>query len=282
MNNRVAVITGLFYVLSIGRNVQPSEILVIFPTTAQSHYRAIRPLIHGLLDRGHRVLAITNFPDRDRANLTHVDIAGLKSHSKFSATGNDFPSMVSRVVNNANMYAVVLDHPPVADLLRSGRKFDLVIAEYFSTTPIFAPIAAVMDAPIVGFCPMIGFPFMHELMGVPSIASYAPFMFGNSTDIMVSFTQRLVNFLYLTVFDYFFQWALLPTIRKVNARHYGIRTESLVESMANISLVFTNNHYGTFMALPSVPGIIEVGGIHVVDAKPLSPVSTMHSTRNPS
>jgi len=274
-----AVVVGLLYVLSIGRRyVDPSEILVIFPTTAQSHYRAVRPLIHGLLDRGHRIVAVTNFPDRGAAtrdNLSHVDISGLKPHSKFGATGNGLTRMLSRVTGSADTYAAVLGYPPVVDLLRRpGRKFDLVIVEFFTTTPIFAPIAAAVDAPIVGFCPMTAFPWTHRLMGVPSTASYMPVVFaGPVSGDRASFVQRLVNLAYAAAFDYLVDWAYMPAVRKINARHYGIRTASLTESLANISLVFTNNHYGTLMALPSVPGIVDIGGIHVVDEKPLSQVN---------
>lgn len=265
----------IFYVLTIiiiTPRVRSSEILVIFPTTAQSHYRVVRPLIHGLLDRGHKIWTITNYPDvNERANLTQIDISGLKPHSKFGTTGNDMVKMLSRVIGNANTYATILDYPPVVNLLRSGRKFDLVIVEFFTSTPIFAPIATVVDAPIIGFCPMILFPWTHELMGMEMTTSYIPMFLGNSTDHM-SFVQRFSNFLYSTTFMHIFKWMYTPEIQGINQRHYGIQTGSLIESMANISMIFTNNHHSMFMALPNVPGIVNVGGIHVVDKKPLSQV----------
>ncbi|CAH1736886.1 unnamed protein product [Aphis gossypii] len=255
----------------LAQQIRSSEILVIFPTTAQSHYRVVRPLIHGLLDRGHRVLAITNFPDTAvRANLSHIDISGLKPHSKFTTGRLGLAKMMSHITGNANAYATVLGHPPVVELLRSGRKFDLVIAEFFTSTPIFAPIAAVVDAPIVGFCPMIQFPWINDLMGMDTVASYMPTLISDSGDRM-SFVQRVGNAVKSAIINVGFNRLNSRAIRDVVERHYdGLRTESAVEAMANLTMIMTNNYRSVFLPYPSLPGIVEVGGIHVVDEKPVS------------
>lgn len=263
----------VFCVLTVAQ-IRSSDILVIFPTTAQSHYRVIRPLIHGLLDRGHKVLSITNFPDAgERASLSHIDIAGIKPHTKLKASeGESMWKSLSRMVGNVDTYATILDHPPVAKLLRSGRKFDLVIAEFFITTPMFAPIAAVVDAPIIGFCPMLMFPWIHELMGVETTMSYMMSHSVNNFTGRMSYAQKFTNLLNTAIFEQFMNWLYNPKIRTINERQYGMQTGSLLESMSNVSMIFTNNYPSMFMALPRVPGIVEVGGIHVVDEQPLSRV----------
>ncbi|XP_022163790.1 UDP-glucuronosyltransferase 2B4-like [Myzus persicae] len=246
-----------------------SEILVIFPTTAQSHYRVVRPLIHRLLDRGHKILAITNFPDAvERANLSQIDIAGLKPHSKFKTSNNGIMKSITRVIGNANTYATILSHPTVAKLLQSGRKFDLVLAEFFTSTPIFAPIATVVDAPIVGFCPMITFPWINDVMGMDTTMSYMPNILSDSSDRM-SFFQRISNIVKTAIIYIAFNWIYTPIIRQINNHHYGIQTESAIKSMANLSMIMTNNYHSMFLPFPQLPGIVEVGGIHVVDEKPI-------------
>lgn len=263
----------VFWVLTIVQ-IQSSDILVIFPTTAQSHFRVIRPLIHSLLDRGHKILAITNFPDvNERVNLSFIDISGIKPHSKVKISeGDSRIKSFSRVAGNIDSYSAVLDHPPVVKLLKSGRKFDLVIVEYFLTTSLFVPIATVVDAPIIGFCPMIIFPWIHEIMGVETRLSYMMSHMLNSFTDHMSYAQRFENLLSTVVIDQLMNWFITPKIMKSNKQNYGIQTESLIKSMANISLIFTNNYPSMFMAFPRVPGIVEVGGIHVVDEKPLSQV----------
>ncbi|VVC32754.1 Hypothetical protein CINCED_3A004990 [Cinara cedri] len=260
---------GVFCVLSI-LQTHSYEILVIFPTTAQSHYRVIQPLIHGLLDRGHKVTSITNFPDVNaRANLSYINITGLKPHSKFSTNENGLMKSISRVIHNVNTYANVLNYPPVANLLKYGKKFDLVITEFFTTTPMFAPIATVVEAPIIGVCPMITFPWLNDVMGIETKMSYMPNIFNKFTDCM-SFHQRLINFFTLLFQNSILNWFYTSKINEVNKHYFGIQTESLIESMANISMIMTNNYPSMFMSLPKVPGIIEVGGIHVEAEKPLS------------
>lgn len=272
MQLRIVSYAIVFGVLTT--HVLPSEILVIFPTTAQSHYRVVRPLIRGLLDRGHKVLSITNFPDDDGiANLSHINISGIKPHSKMSASDWGMTSYASRVVKNANTYSTILDFPPVVNILKSGKKFDLVIAEFFVSTPMFAPIAAVVDAPIVGVCPMIVCPWMYELMGMETKTSYIPSAISALTD-RESFSERLFHYIKTKLYDLLFDWIYNPAIREINKRYYNIEMNSLLEPMSNISMILVNNHHSMFTSLPRAPGIVEIGGIHVVDAKPLSQVNT--------
>jgi len=265
----------VFCALTIAQT-KSSEILVIFPTTAQSHYRIVRPLIHRLLDRGHKILAITNFPDAvERANLSHIDISGLKPHSKFNTDNNGIIKTIPRIIGNTYTYATILNHPTVAKLLRSGRKFDLVIAEFFTSTPIFAPIATVVDAPIIGICPMITFPWINQVMGMETILSYMPCSLSNFTDHM-SFLQRISNTVISTIIGVSFNWIYYSAIREINKNHYGIQTESTLKSMANLSMIMTNDYHSMFLPFPKLPGIIEVGGIHVVDEKPVPQVITIN------
>lgn len=263
-----------FYFLTITTQIQSSDILVIFPTTAQSHYRVVRPLIRGLLDRGHEIVAITNFPDvNERVNLSQIDISSIKPHSKFDFKqlgDNAHIKLILKTPEKFKSYASILDHPPVVKLLRSGRKFDLVIAEYFTTTPMFAPISGIVDAPIVGFCPMIIFPMLYELMGMENTVSYMPSFFNNFSDY--SFTERLRNLVILILRNTIAKIYYMPRIQEITEKYYGLRENSAMQLQANISLVLTNNYYSTLMALPTVPGIVEVGGIHVENKKPLSQV----------
>lgn len=265
------VFAVIFCVMDL-KQISSSEILVIFPTTAQSHYRVVRPLIHGLLDRGHKIIAITNFPDEnERTNLSHINIAGLKPHSKFATNENSLMKVLSRITGNVNTYATILDHPPVLNLLQSNRKFDLVIAEFFLSTPIFAPIATAVDAPIIGFCPMFTFPWIYEVMGVDQRQSIMPSILDKFTR-NTPFVERISSLVKLTFLEFIFNWIYMPKVQDTIKNHYGIQIKSLVESISNISLIFTNNYHSMLVPLPNVPGIVEVGGIHVVDEKPLSQV----------
>jgi len=151
-----------------------------------------------------------------------------------------------------------------------------VIAEFFTSTPMFAPIATIVDAPIVGFCPMITFPWMNEVMGMEKTASYMPTIFSNCTDHM-SFFQRLSNTVKLTILEVTFNWIYTFILQEINKKYYEIQTESAIKTMANLSLIMTNDYHSIFLPFPKPPGIVDVGGIHVVDEKPVPQVITKKS-----
>ncbi|XP_025199769.1 UDP-glucuronosyltransferase 2B18-like [Melanaphis sacchari] len=265
----ISFVVVVFCALVIAQQTWSSEILVISPTTAQSHYRVVQPLIYSLLDRGHKILAITNFPDTvERTNLSHIDISGLKPHSKLKTTNFGPINFMLRVIKNADIYASIINHPPVVKLLQSGRKFDLVIVEFFTSTPTFAPIAAVVDAPIIGYCPMITFPWIHDLMGMETTMSYMPSYASSSGDHM-SFFQRIRNTINWVYIDIMFQLIYNFKIKDIIKHHYDIQMESVIKSLANLSMIMTNNYHSVFLPSPALPGIVEVGGIHVVDEKPV-------------
>lgn len=48
---------------------------------------------------------------------------------------------------------------------------------------------------------------------------------------------------------------------------------SVDELVANTSLLFVNTHYSLSGSKPQSPALIEVGGIHIQEPKPLKPVS---------
>lgn len=256
-----------------------ADILVIFPTTAQSHYRIMRPLIHSLLDRGHSVLSITNFPDLEsRANLSHINISGLKPHTKLKAGSSTLsvsnPSNAfSRVINNLDNYGRILKYKPVVELLKSNRKFDLVIVEIMTSTPIFTPIARLVDAPIIGVCPMFLFPWIKKIIGEPEVISYMPnFLpmsnYSTETTVIQRASNTLFHLFYMGLLDWLFSTKVPAKVES----HYGIRLSPL-ESMSNISLILLNSHFSIFPAVPHAPGIVEIGGIHIVDAKPIPKVN---------
>jgi glucuronosyltransferase len=169
-------------------------------------------------------------------------------------------------------YAAILDHPQVSNLLQSGRKFDLVIVEYFTTTALFTPIATVVNAPIIGIAPMIVLPWTNEVMGQESIVMpYVSDVLNNSTTLE-SFGIRITNYLFWMFLNYPLSWILNSKIQEMNELHYGLRKKSIVQSMANLSMILINNYPGVFLSTPRVPGIVDVAGIHVEDEKPLSQV----------
>ncbi|XP_050425150.1 UDP-glucosyltransferase 2-like isoform X2 [Adelges cooleyi] len=176
--------------------------------------------------------------------------------------------MVNRVVVNSDLYMNILSHPPIVDLLLSKRKFDLVITEMLTTTSLFAPIATILNAPIIAVCPMFSFPWIHQIIGEPPNWSYMSNILMPISE-NAPLVQRTGSIVKNLIFYGIFNWLFNPKVQFSAEKHYGLKVSSLMDAMNNISLVLVNSHHSIHKALPLAPGMVEIGGIHVLDAKSL-------------
>lgn len=74
-----------------------------------------------------------------------------------------------------------------------------------------------------------------------------------------------MKFVYKTFLSYF--------TNKLLRQEFGDSIPPIDELERNASLIFVNQHYSISGAKPLVPSIVEIGGIHMKDEKPLEPVS---------
>lgn len=59
----------------------------------------------------------------------------------------------------------------------------------------------------------------------------------------------------------------------IGRTYFGADAPDAHTLLKNISMVFVNSHFTFHMPRPWVPNVIEIGGIHVTDPKPLPEVS---------
>lgn len=89
-------------------------------------------------------------------------------------------------------------------------------------------------------------------------------IFGNYLNKKILFINK--NTLYVR----FLHRSHADTILK---QYFGDDVPSVDELVANTSLLFVNTHYSLSGSKPQSPALIEVGGIHIQEPKPLKPVS---------
>lgn len=114
-------------------------------------------------------------------------------------------------------------------------------------------------------------PWHYDRVGSPSIASYIPSMFVQSSDRM-SFLQRLENWLKIHTMNFMHDYLTKPRIDKLLRQHYGPETPKSGDLAKQISLIFVNQHNSLSLPKPLPPSVVEVGGIHLqLNRKPLEP-----------
>lgn len=161
---------------------------------------------------------------------------------------------------------MVLQDTNVQELVNSGEKFDIVIVEQFYNDAHKA-LAAHFGGIQVAFCSVGANIWINPLVGNPTIPSYMPDTFLSYSSHM-TFKERLTNtvfYLFNTLIHHFY---LYPKYNKA-VQKYIPNPPNFYDVLYNDSLVLLNSHPSISQAVPHVPNMIEVGGLHVKPPKKL-------------
>ena len=179
-------------------------------------------------------------------------------------------------VNSLNRFAVdtcetVLSQPKVQELIKSKDRFDVVINDLFHTD-CFLAFAYKFKATVIAVSTSVLMPWANDRMGNPENPSYIPHLFTPYSDKM-NFYERMMNMLTLNLFKLmYYLYVDIPT-NEIVRRNFGEDVPDLSEIAKNTSLVLVNSHFSLNAPRPLVPGVVEVGGIHISPPKPLPKVS---------
>lgn len=130
----------------------------------------------------------------------------------------------------------------------------------------YLPLAQKLDIPVVGIAAArtwrladlaVGNPFNPAVLR-HEYSEYSPSW---------TFIDRLRNVFTTLQMDIFHYLSIQPAVDRIYRQYYGL--DFKIEK--KISSMFINNH-ASFVSRPSVPNVIDVGGIHVNPANTLSAV----------
>ncbi|XP_046434370.1 uncharacterized protein LOC124186582 [Neodiprion fabricii] len=258
-----------------------ARILGLFPTASISHQIVFRKLTLELNKRGHELVVLTTDPVRDPTlkNYTEIDISFL--YEKVTLIGNivdyrgkfDWFDMV--LANEPKMrpqIAQVFGHPELKKLYEpnSGEKFDLILMEIF-ITPIYLALGERFKAPVIGIASTTLQIHLEYGIGNPILSSH-PSNWGITETAGASWMlwERLKNFVKCWKHIHYMRTVVLSNQQEIAEKFLGTGVSNLADLEKNISLIFVNQQGPISFAKPSVPNVIEIGGMHVPDTiKPL-------------
>jgi glucuronosyltransferase len=272
----------LVYVVLLGSSriskVEAARILALFQLHVKSHFIMFEALLKELAAKGYDVVTVSHFPQKNPiTNYTDISIEGslpqlLNSFTLNYAINQRWVNLLYFIWNlNVKFCEKVLDHPKVQRLIKSDEKFDLVITESFGVD-CFTGFVHKLKVPHITMTSSVPMPWSDDDFGNPSNPAYIPIFFLPHTDRM-NFQQRLLNTIVaigLKLGKYYF--AEIP-MQKLALKHFGHDLPPLREIARNTSLIFTNSHFSLNIPRPMVPGVIEVGGLHLGDPKQLPKVN---------
>ncbi|CAH1984651.1 unnamed protein product [Acanthoscelides obtectus] len=172
-----------------------------------------------------------------------------------------------------NIYKMVLQltedtlsYPEVQNLIKSGEKFDVVIVSQFMNEAHYM-LAPHFNAHLIGLSTIGSSNWNNYLVGNPSLPSVDREMMLSHPRRM-NFFQRSLNTL-VSVINYLARtFYLLPNHAELTKKYISDKID-FEKELYNVSLVLLNSHPSVSDPKPHVPNMVEIGGFHIKEPKPL-------------
>lgn len=186
------------------------------------------------------------------------------------ATKSEFAFLFEMSMGFGMISNYSLNSKSVQELIhRDDLEFDLVINEEFFHDA-FLMFGHKFKAPTITLSAFGHADYFDRQMGLLTPLSHVPHVFLSYGEKM-SFSERWYNTIF-SIYDYLLRHFIhLPTQNKMAKQHFGhLRELPTIEDMLkNVSLILVNTHRSIQPPRPAMPGIINIGGAHVKEPKPL-------------
>ncbi|KAJ8922622.1 hypothetical protein NQ315_007654 [Exocentrus adspersus] len=253
------------------------NILGVFPHMGKSHADVFIALMKGLARKGHAVTVISHFPLREPIpNYTDIDLGG-KSQVFLELVDMEQVGSKSRLkmMNNvlllsyfANISCEVgLSSPAFQNFLKTDQRFDLLVIEFFNSD-CFMGLADKFKVPVIGLSSCTIMPWTSERLGNPTHTAYIPNNNMDYTDRM-TFLERVENTVVSLYHQFHYDYITLSRDEEFAKKYLGEEAARIKEFIRNSSILITNSHFSLNLPRPLVPNVIEAGGLHIGEAKPL-------------
>ncbi|XP_065158663.1 LOW QUALITY PROTEIN: UDP-glycosyltransferase UGT5-like [Atheta coriaria] len=252
-----------------------SRILGLFPVPIRSHYVFYEKLLVALSSRGHTVDVITHFPSGETIkNFNELSVAGSMPtlENNISIADHDWKTIVHYALEFANMgndaCTSVLKHPLIQELKTPSKQYDLVITEMF-VTDCLLPYAHIYKAPIIGISSTGIMPWADERMGNPDNPAYIPNYFLPLRG-KLNFVEKCFSTM-MNIASKAWYHVILTLPAEIRGREVFGDMPPIENIAKDTMLLLANRHFSLDDPRPLVPGVIEIGGMHIDAPKQITP-----------
>ncbi|XP_052739545.1 uncharacterized protein LOC112058476 [Bicyclus anynana] len=260
--------------------VEAANILGLFPTTVRSHHMVYEPYLKGLAERGHNMTVASFFPIKDpppnireislqgidETRLEHVNLNAFENQGflyKIPVLGGIAKSILplqSFSTSSARICERLMDLQPFVEALKGD--YDLVLTEIFMGDCALALYRLYGGkAPILAMVSGARMPWTMERIGAVDNPSYVPIVTSTFKPEM-SFMERLENTLLDICINEWYKQQIVMKEQRVLEKRFG-NIPDLNELARNTSMIFLNTFHVLNGAMPLVPGLVEIGGMHL-------------------
>ena len=272
----IFVVFLLHVFLSAGPTVS-ENILVLLPVASKSHKNVFEPLISALAARNHTLTVVSPVtPSKTRKNVREL-VPAQSADAMSSQFGNPFKIRAQgRGAMMMNSMSFVFDacrqvyqNPDFRAL--ENEKFDLIFLDAFINDCMYGLIHK-LGAPFITVVPQAVPASIAANVGnrlPPSVVPNLMFPYSHH----MTFTERLINVASLFVTDIMSSFMFLRKAEAVYKEVYGEQVPGVHEMAGNVSMIFSNSHFSLTFPRPLLHDIVEVGGMHCREPKPLPQVT---------
>ncbi|XP_013116687.2 UDP-glycosyltransferase UGT5 isoform X2 [Stomoxys calcitrans] len=268
------LLLGVFAGISKAANV-----LAFLPSASPSHLIIEMAVVREMAERNHNVTVVSVLPLKQEwlhPSMTYIKLdRGLfDMNSAMNATKSNglyfmwnFFKMFSEM---SSSMAESLEDPKMLELRNNrGNKFDLMLYGYIFGE-FFVGLAEHFDCPVALLWPNIPLVPIMKLIGNPFEISYTIVSILNVNPNGNGILFRLKNVLFMAV-EYIMLTIREQGSRSVYEKHFpSDRYASYEKAKERVTMVLFSHHFSEKPVRPLVPGLIEIGGIHLnEEPKPL-------------
>ncbi|XP_045447438.1 UDP-glucosyltransferase 2-like [Melitaea cinxia] len=277
--------------LALSNCVHGARILGLFPHTGRSHQMVYEPLLQKLAERGHHVTVASFFPLKNPpANYTDVSFEGIARVGLETIDLNWYenPKFILRIPIIGRICKQITDISPLAEMALNvcskaiewppltealNKEYDIILVENFNSDCMIGLLHVYqVKAPVVALLSSNIMPWSAERIGATDNPSYVPLITAiTSFNSQMSFLERMENTFLKLFFTFWYRHAIQMKEQALIEKHYGIKIPELGVLVKNISLMLTNTHHTLNGARPLVPGLVEVGGMHLNPTRKVIP-----------
>ncbi|XP_065075736.1 UDP-glycosyltransferase UGT5-like [Ochlerotatus camptorhynchus] len=273
----IGLAVGVLWI-SLLHNSSAYRILGLFAHPGLSHFKVFQPIMRALAESGHHVTVVSYFPNLDDPHPNYKDYAFQGQDILTNAFNLEGFSRRTFMDNFVEFYELAdwgfgtcssaLNSPALDQVLALHRSkpFDLIVTEFFSTDCMLG-VSHVMRVPFVGLSSCALMPWHYDRVGQPDSPSYIPSEFSTFSEQM-SFWERFENWFVTRSVKLLYRIVEWNDNRLLAAK-FGDGIPDVRDIARNTSLVLVNQHYTLSGARPLVPAVVEVGGVHIRNLKPL-------------
>ncbi len=269
-----------FLLLAAAGWTSGANVLFLSPHTSYSHANFLIPAIKALAGRGHFVTFWNGLrPQEEIENVTQIYSEKLHHYNTNHNIGFEDNrlitltlTLIERLAQVCNMVYTDPNFDRVLQM-RNTTKFDLIVIEGFMNECML-PMVPYFEAPFIYMTGILNLPWLVSLTDSPPSFDHFPVVgsyFSDEMNVLERLGNTALGLIGFIQREYF----LLPMVDRMAAQAFppSVALPRLRDVEANISMFVMNSHFSMNYQFPKSASIVEAGGLHFAESRPLPQVA---------